>query len=97
MVDRPKKPSCLTTTTSPITQELVSVSHSNSRVSATLATGESIDILLFGATIISWRDKNGQELLWLSESANLNGQKAVRGGLPLVFPVCSSRLSEVYN
>ncbi|SZF03289.1 unnamed protein product [Blumeria hordei] len=87
MVDRPKKPSNLTTTTSPIAQELVSVSHSNSRVSATLATGESLDILLFGATIISWKDKNGQELLWLSESANLDGQKAVRGGLPLVFPI----------
>jgi glucose-6-phosphate 1-epimerase len=46
----------------------------------------AVTILLHGATILSWTHK-GQELLWLSENAILDGSKAVRGGIPLVFPV----------
>ncbi|KAF5103573.1 hypothetical protein D0Z03_000147 [Geotrichum reessii] len=46
----------------------------------------AVTILLHGATILSWNHK-GQELLWLSENAILDGTKAVRGGIPLVFPV----------
>lgn len=52
-----------------------------------LPTGESVDILLYGATIISWKDAKGAEKLWLSKAAKLDGSKAVRGGIPLVFPV----------
>ena len=43
-------------------------------------------ILKFGATVVSWKNNN-QEKLWLSEGAHLDGSKAVRGGIPLVFPV----------
>lgn len=43
-------------------------------------------ILKYGATVISWKN-NGQEKLWLSDGAKLDGSKAVRGGIPLVFPV----------
>lgn len=46
----------------------------------------SVTILLYGATVTSWKVK-GQERLWLSEQAKLDGSKAVRGGIPLVFPV----------
>ncbi|ANB13922.1 glucose-6-phosphate 1-epimerase [Sugiyamaella lignohabitans] len=46
----------------------------------------SVRILKYGATILSWKVK-GQEQLWLSEKAILDGSKAVRGGIPLVFPV----------
>ncbi|KAL3425568.1 aldose 1-epimerase [Phlyctema vagabunda] len=68
-------------------QPQVNITHGNSRISASLPTGESIEILLFGATIISWKDAHGNEKLWLSEAAKLDGTKAVRGGVPLVFPV----------
>jgi len=87
MVDRPKKPSALSTTAGLAPQAQVKISHSNSRVSAVLPTGESVEILLYGATIISWKDAAGNEKLWLSEKAKLDGTKAVRGGVPLVFPV----------
>jgi glucose-6-phosphate 1-epimerase len=87
MVDRPKKPSALATTPGLPPQAQVNISHSNSRVSAVLPTGESLEVLLFGATIISWKDAKGGEKLWLSEAAKLDGSKAVRGGVPLVFPV----------
>lgn len=68
-------------------QPQVNITHGNSRISAVLPTGESVDILLYGATILSWKDTAGNEKLWLSESAKLDGSKAVRGGVPLVFPV----------
>lgn len=45
-----------------------------------------VTILKFGATVISWTIK-GEEQLWLSTGALLDGSKAVRGGIPLVFPV----------
>ncbi|KAG9228760.1 putative glucose-6-phosphate 1-epimerase [Amylocarpus encephaloides] len=87
MVDRPKKPSALSATPAPAPQAQVNISHSNSRVSAVLPSGESVEILLYGATITSWKDKAGEEKLWLSEKAVMDGSKAVRGGIPLVFPV----------
>lgn len=88
MVDRPKKPSALNPISPGLApQAQVNITHSNNRVSAVLPTGESVEILLFGATIISWKDATGQEKLFLSEAAKLDGSKAVRGGIPLVFPV----------
>jgi hypothetical protein len=87
MVDRPKKPSALTATPGFPRQAQVNITHSHSRVSAVLPTGDSIEVLLYGATIISWKDAAGAEKLWLSEKAKLDGTKAVRGGVPVVFPV----------
>ncbi|KAN0091659.1 putative glucose-6-phosphate 1-epimerase [Hyaloscypha variabilis] len=87
MVDRPKKPSALSATPGPAPQAQVTISHSNNRVAAVLPTGESIEVLLFGATIVSWKDAKGGEKLWVSEAAKTDGSKAVRGGVPVVFPV----------
>ncbi|KAL2203902.1 aldose 1-epimerase [Sarocladium strictum] len=90
MVDRPNKPSALATTPTMPPQAQVNISHGNSRVTAVLPTGESIEILLYGATVISWKNAAGDEKLWLSEAAKLDGSKPVRGGIPLVFPVFGS-------
>lgn len=68
-------------------QPVARLSDDNTRVTAQLPSGESIEILLYGATIISWKDAKGDEKLWLSDAAVLDGSKAVRGGVPLVFPV----------
>lgn len=68
-------------------QAQVNITHSSNRVSAVLPTGESVEILLYGATVISWKDATGSEKLWLSSAAILDGSKPVRGGIPLVFPV----------
>ena len=86
MVDRSKKPSALSATPANLPQAIVNVS--DSKVSASLPTGEAIEILLYGATVISWKDAQGSEKLWLSQGAVLDGTKAVRGGVPVVFPVC---------
>lgn len=53
---------------------------------ATLPTGDSVEVLLFGASVISWKTA-GKERLWLSSAAKLDGSKPVRGGIPVVFPV----------
>ncbi|KAH9893081.1 galactose mutarotase-like domain-containing protein [Xylariomycetidae sp. FL2044] len=87
MVDRPNKPPVLATTPGLPPQPQVTTSHGNSRVSAVLPTGESVEILLHGATVISWKDRAGNEKLWVSDAAKLDGSKPVRGGIPLVFPV----------
>ncbi|KAH8884369.1 galactose mutarotase-like protein [Thozetella sp. PMI_491] len=65
----------------------VCISDARSCVSATLPTGESVQVLLFGAHVISWKDKNGVEKLWLSQASKLDGSEPIRGGIPLVFPV----------
>jgi len=85
MVDRPHKPSAISASpTAP--QPYVEISSDNSRVTARLPTGESVQVLLHGATVLSWKS-NGQENLFLSEKAILDGSKPVRGGIPVVFPV----------
>ncbi|KAH6634166.1 galactose mutarotase-like domain-containing protein [Chaetomium sp. MPI-SDFR-AT-0129] len=90
MVERANKPKTLSSTPALPPQATVTFSDDNSRVIAELPTGERVEVLLYGATVISWKDASGDEKLWLSEAAKLDGSKAVRGGIPLVFPVFGS-------
>ncbi|OCK84631.1 galactose mutarotase-like protein [Lepidopterella palustris CBS 459.81] len=90
MVDRANRPSALhaPSAAAPGPQVDISGSGASSRVTARLPSGESVEILLHGATVISWKSDGGEkENLWLSEKAVLDGSKAVRGGVPIVFPV----------
>jgi len=88
-MERSKKPSAI-----PVSPVLptpqVSISDDNDRVSASLPTGERVEVLLHGATVISWKSANGKENLFLSSKAHLDGSKPVRGGIPIVFPVSLS-------
>lgn len=86
MVDRPNKPSALAATPQQ-SHAQPTVNIEDGRVQAALPTGETVGVLLHGATVLSWKDASGDEKLWLSESAALDGSKAVRGGIPIVFPV----------
>ena len=85
-MERSKKPSAIPVSPTIPTPQ-VSISKDNSRVTASLPTGESIEVLLFGATVLSWKTATGKENLFVSSKAHLDGSKAVRGGIPLVFPV----------
>ncbi|KAH7250553.1 hypothetical protein MRS44_000296 [Fusarium solani] len=87
MVDRPNKPSALSATPAAAPESTANITHDDSRVSAVLPTGESVEVLLHGATVISWKDASGSEKLWVSEAAALDGSAPVRGGIPIVFPV----------
>ncbi|KAL2885840.1 Glucose-6-phosphate 1-epimerase [Ceratocystis lukuohia] len=90
-MERSRKPVALARTPGLPPQPVVNITHDNTRVSAVLPTGESVEVLLHGATVISWKDATHKEKLWLSEGAKLDGSKAVRGGIPLVFPVFGTR------
>lgn len=46
----------------------------------------SCEIYLFGATVTSWK-REYREHIFISDKAIFNGTKAIRGGIPLVFPV----------
>ncbi|RCK64796.1 Glucose-6-phosphate 1-epimerase [Candida viswanathii] len=58
-------------------------------------SSNSVTILKFGANVISWKNNN-VEKLWLSDAAKLDGSKAVRGGIPLVFPVFGKQKNEAH-
>ncbi|KAJ3217666.1 hypothetical protein HDU67_007489 [Dinochytrium kinnereticum] len=60
------------------------VSINDSSVTVTRPTS-SVEIYHHGATVTSWKVQ-GKEKLFLSSQAILNGSKAIRGGIPLVFP-----------
>ncbi|KAI4169229.1 MAG: hypothetical protein LQ343_005817 [Gyalolechia ehrenbergii] len=85
-MERAKKPAAIPVSPIQPTPQ-VSISDDSSRVTASLPTGERVEILLYGATVISWKSANGKENLFLSSKASLDGSKAVRGGIPIVFPV----------
>merc|ERR1711907_828420 len=49
-------------------------------------SGASAQIYLLGATLCSYKTPNGQEQIFVSPGAIFDGKKAIRGGVPLVFP-----------
>lgn len=53
-------------------------------------------ILKYGATVISWK-VDSVEQLWLSEGAQLDGSRPVRGGIPLVFPLFGKSTSKGFD
>lgn len=94
MVDRPSRPSALDTSQLTLVPSQATVDVSASKVSAKLPTGESVQVLLYGAHLLSWKSRGGQhENIFMSDAAALDGSKAVRGGIPICFPVrlCSLR------
>lgn len=57
-------------------QPFVRLSHGN---------GDSCEIYLYGAHVTSWRCQ-GAEQLFLSRQADFSPGKAIRGGVPVIFP-----------
>lgn len=49
-------------------------------------SGSSVTIYPYGAHITSFKTASGRDILFVSSSAKLDGSKAIRGGIPLVFP-----------
>ncbi|KAE8697257.1 putative glucose-6-phosphate 1-epimerase [Hibiscus syriacus] len=48
--------------------------------------GASARVSLHGGRVTSWRNEQGEELLFSSSKANFKPPKAVRGGIPICFP-----------
>lgn len=49
-------------------------------------SGAKAEVHPFGATVTSFKTAEGREMLFLSRDAKMDGSKAIRGGIPLVFP-----------
>jgi len=62
------------------------------KVTLTTSSGSSTEILLYGATVVSWKSSAANssssptERLFVSKKAILDGSKPVRGGIPIAFP-----------
>lgn len=50
------------------------------------ASGAHALITLYGAHLVEWRSSDGIEHLFCSELSSRDGSKAIRGGVPLIFP-----------
>jgi glucose-6-phosphate 1-epimerase len=48
--------------------------------------GASAEVYNFGATLTSYKPTPEREVLFVSQKAVFDGKKAIRGGVPLVFP-----------
>jgi glucose-6-phosphate 1-epimerase len=52
--------------------------------------GAQATVSLFGAHLISWVPAGGKERLFCSAKSAMDGTKAIRGGVPIIFPQFST-------
>jgi glucose-6-phosphate 1-epimerase len=57
----------------------------------TLPSQDTVLVALHGAHVLSWQTGDGRERLYLSPQAVMDGQAAIRGGVPLCFPQFNTR------
>lgn len=55
-------------------------------VRITAPDGAKATVSLFGAHLLSWKTGDGVERLFVSAQTPLDGSKAIRGGVPVIFP-----------
>ncbi|XP_021757607.1 putative glucose-6-phosphate 1-epimerase [Chenopodium quinoa] len=53
--------------------------------------GDTVRISLYGGQVLSWKNEQGDELLFMSSKATFKPPNAVRGGIPICFPQFGSR------
>jgi glucose-6-phosphate 1-epimerase len=57
----------------------------------TAPDGAQASVTLYGAHLISWRGADGRERLFCSAKSALDGTRAIRGGVPVIFPQFAER------
>lgn len=55
------------------------------------ADGARAIVTLFGAHLVSWTTADGAEQLFCSTRSSLDGSRAIRGGVPVIFPQFNER------
>jgi glucose-6-phosphate 1-epimerase len=53
--------------------------------------GAEATVTLFGAHLVSWKDAGGRARLFCSARSALDGSRAIRGGVPVIFPQFGER------
>lgn len=57
------------------------------QVQLSLPSGSSVSVALIGATVYSWKTGDGKERLFKSSKSPISGPAAIRGGIPICWPV----------
>jgi glucose-6-phosphate 1-epimerase len=60
-------------------------------VHLTAADGAEAIVTLFGAHLVSWKSADGRQRLFCSAGSALDGSRAIRGGVPVIFPQFNER------
>lgn len=55
------------------------------------ADGAQAIVTLYGAHLVSWQGADGAERLFCSAASKLDGSRAIRGGVPVIFPQFAER------
>ena len=55
------------------------------------ADGAQATVTLYGGHLVSWQTSDGQERLFCSSASSLDGSRAIRGGVPVIFPQFGAR------
>lgn len=53
--------------------------------------GAEAIITLYGAHLVSWKTPDGRQRLFCSAKSALDGKRAIRGGVPVIFPQFAER------
>lgn len=53
--------------------------------------GAAAIVTLYGAQLVSWKTADGQERIFCSTKSSLDGSRAIRGGVPVIFPQFAAR------
>ena len=53
--------------------------------------GAAAIVTLYGAHLVSWMTADGQERIFCSARSSLDGSRAIRGGVPVIFPQFAAR------
>lgn len=57
----------------------------------TAPDGASAVVTLYGGHLVSWHGADGGERIFLSSRSALDGSRAIRGGVPVIFPQFAER------
>lgn len=60
-------------------------------VCITAADGAQATVTLYGAHLVSWKSADGDEHIFCSAKSALDGSRAIRGGVPVIFPQFNER------
>ena len=55
------------------------------------ADGAQATVTLYGGHLVAWQTSDGQERLFCSRASSLDGSRAIRGGVPVIFPQFGAR------
>ena len=55
------------------------------------ADGAQASVTLYGGHLVAWQTSDGQERLFCSRDSALDGSRAIRGGVPVIFPQFGAR------